>query len=172
MLATKWRPQMLFVFLVAFSPVLARAQCYQLNGGCGLFPQQCFPGAAGPTFWTDGLTTQRRIDANSPESSCHPPVTTGPSTCCASAPPAAPGPTLTNLRAVLIASAGSTDTYAVSVDYDAPNFFCTNTGDWPPGFTCFNDPLVDGDHLTLYLGSATSPIDVLSRAFIYYEHGT
>ena len=172
MLATKWRLQMFFVFLLALSPVLARAQCYQLNGGCGLFPQQCFPGAAGPTFWTDGLTTQRRIDANSPESSCHPPVTIGPPACCASAPPALPPPTLSNLRAVLIASAASTDTYAVSVDYDAPNFFCTRTGDWPPGFSCFNDPLVISDHLLLYLGSATSPIDVLSRAFIYFEHGT
>jgi hypothetical protein len=38
---------------------------------------------------------------------------------------------------VLVKSEGNTDIYAVSVDYDAPNFYCTSTGDWPPGGTCF-----------------------------------
>jgi RHS repeat-associated protein len=123
-------------------------------------------------LFSDGLTSQRRLAADSPESTCHQPVTTGPPACCASAPPASSQPTLSNLRAVLVAAQGDTDTFQIAVDYDAPNMYCTNTGDWPPGYTCTNDPLVDGDHLVLYLGSATSPIDVLSRAFIYFENAT
>ena len=157
---------------LALAPVAARAQCYKFNGGCGEFPQQCFPSAAGPAFFFDGLTSQTRVAADSPESTCHPPVTFGPPACCASLPPASSQPALSNLRAVLVASNGGTDTYAVSVDYDAPNFYCTNDGDWPPGYTCFNDPLAESDHLVLYLGSATSPIDVLARGFIYFESGT
>ncbi|MBV8202400.1 MAG: hypothetical protein JOZ15_17420, partial [Acidobacteria bacterium] len=84
-----------------------------------------------------------------------------PPACCAPAPPASSQPTLSNLRAVLVKSQGDSDVYAVSVDYDAPDFYCSRSGDWPPGETCFNDPLAESDHLVLYLGSATSPVDVL-----------
>jgi hypothetical protein len=160
------------LLVIALTPLRAQAQCFKFTGGCGLFPQQCFPGAAGPTFFFDGLTSQRRLAADSAGSTCHPPVTTGPPACCASAPPASSLPILSNLRAVLVASQGDTDTFEIAVDYDAPDIYCTNTGDWPPDYTCTNDPLASGDHLVLYLGSATSPIDVLSRGFIYFEKGT
>ncbi|HXO43320.1 MAG TPA: DUF6531 domain-containing protein, partial [Thermoanaerobaculia bacterium] len=158
--------------LAALAPSAARAQCYKFNGGCSTYPQQCFPSAAGPTLFFDGSSTQVRIATDSPESTCHPPVTFGPPACCSSPPPASSQPALSNLRAVLVKNEGNTDTYAVSVDYDAPNFYCTSTGDWPPGGTCFNDPLAESDHLILYLGSATSPVDVLARSFIYFENGT
>src|SRR5579864_3273657 len=172
MRAPRWRQLACVTAVVALAPASAWAQCYQFTGGCSTFPQQCFPSAAGPTFFFDGLTSQWRLAADSPETTCHAPVTFGPPACCASAPPGSSQPTLKNLRAVLVANNGDTDTYAVSVDYDAPDFFCTADGDWPPGFTCFNDPLFIGDHLVLYLGSATSPIDVLSRGFVYFENGT
>jgi YD repeat-containing protein len=55
----------------------------------------------------------------------------------------------------------------VWVDYDAPNYYCQNTGDWPPAYTCTNDPFVSSDHLLLFRGS-----DILASAFIYYEHGS
>jgi RHS repeat-associated protein len=171
---TPRRRQLVFMMavLAALAPAAARAQCYKFTGGCSTYPQQCFPSAAGPTFYFDGSSSQLRIAADSPESTCHPPVTFGPPACCSSPPPAYSQPRLSNLRAVLVKNEGGSDTYAVSVDYDAPNFYCTSTGDWPPGGTCFNDPLAESDHLVLYLGSATSPTDVLARSFIYFESGT
>jgi RHS repeat-associated protein len=174
MATPRWRQSAwLAAALLVLVQAGARAQCYLFNGGCSTFPQQCFPSAAGPTFFFDGVTSQLRIAADSPESTCHAPVAFGPPACCAGAPPASdPKPTLTNLRAVLVKSNAEGDTYAVSVDYDAPDFYCSRAGDWPPGSTCFNDPLSISDHLVLYLGSATSPIDVLSRGFIYFENGT
>jgi RHS repeat-associated protein len=173
MFAQRWRQLVrVAALLAALVPAVARAQCYKFNGGCSTYPQQCFPSAAGPTLYFDGSASQIRIAADSPESTCHPPVTFGPPACCSSPPPASSQPRLSNLRAVLVKNAGNTDTYAVSVDYDAPNFYCTSTGDWPPGGTCFNDPLAESDHLVLYLGSATSPVDVLARSFIYFENGT
>jgi RHS repeat-associated protein len=172
MVTPRWRRHVPVIAALALAPLAAQGQCYKLSGGCGAFPQQCFPGAAGPTFFFDGLTSQRRIAANSAGSTCHPPVTVGPPACCASVPPASSKPTISNLRAVLVATQGDSDTFQIAVDYDAPNMYCTNTGDWPPGYTCFNDPLAESDHLVLYLGSATSPTDVLARGFIYFESGT
>jgi RHS repeat-associated protein len=168
----RWRTWGGLALALALAPVAAGAQCYKFTGGCSTYPQQCFPSAAGPTLFFDGQSTQIRIAANSPESTCHPPAIFGPPACCSSPPPASSQPALSNLRAVLVKNEGNTDTYAISVDYDAPNFYCTSTGDWPPGGTCFNDPLAESDHLILYLGSATSPVDVLARSFIYFENGT
>jgi len=54
------------------------------------------------------------------------------------------------------------------VDYEAPNYYCQNTGDWPPFFTCSNDPFSSSDHLLLFRGSS----DLISRAFLYYEKGS
>jgi hypothetical protein len=91
---------------LALAPGAARAQCYKFNGGCSTYPQQCFPSAAGPTLYFDGSASQIRIAADSPESTCHPPVTFGPPACCSSPPPASSQPRLSNLRAVLVKNAG------------------------------------------------------------------
>lgn len=141
--------------------------CTLLRGGCGEFPQQCFADLLAPAFWSDGITTQYRVAFDSPESTCHPPVTEGPPACCSSLhPPGFSQPTV-SIRAV-----PTGDGAEVYVDYDAPNYFCQNTGDWPPLYTCVNDPLVSSDHLVLFLGTPSSPIDILARGFIYYEQGT
>jgi hypothetical protein len=95
----RWLKLALAGIALTLTPAALRAQCFKLNGGCGAFPQQCFPGASGPTFFFDGVTSQRRLAANSAGSTCHQPVTVGPPACCASAPPASSRPTLSNLRA-------------------------------------------------------------------------
>ncbi|HEX3126417.1 MAG TPA: carboxypeptidase regulatory-like domain-containing protein [Thermoanaerobaculia bacterium] len=135
-----------------------------LHGGCTppVQPQQCFPDAAGPESWTDPAgerTTQIRFAPQSSNSTCHGPVGIGaPPHCCTSFhPPASPGPSV-KLRIV---------GRRVWVDYDAPNYYCQNTGDWPPLFTCVNDPLVSSDHLFLFQGG-----DIVREAFIYYENGS
>jgi RHS repeat-associated protein len=135
-----------------------------LNGGCTppVQPNQCFPDATGPESWTDPAgdrTTQIRFAPQSPNSTCHGPVGIGgPPHCCSSFhPPASPGPSV-KLRIV---------GRRVWVDYDAPNYYCQNTGDWPPFFTCTNDPLVSSDHLFLFRSG-----DIEREAFIYYENGS
>jgi RHS repeat-associated protein len=125
-------------------------------------PQQCFPDALGPVTWTDpagARTTQVRYLPDSPNSTCHPPVGIGaPPRCCTSFhPPASPGPSV-KLRI---------EGKRVWVDYDAPNYDCQNTGDWPPFFTCTNDPLASSDNLFLFRSG-----DLLQTAFIYYENGS
>src|SRR5258708_14945908 len=111
MVTPRWRQlaPVIAALALALAPAAARAQCYKLTGGCGLFPQQCFPGAGGPTSFFDGLTSQRRLAADSGGSTCHPPVTDPPPACCASAPPASSRPTLANLAARLAATRGATD---------------------------------------------------------------
>jgi len=54
----------------------------------------------------------------------------------------------------------------VKVAYDAPNLYCYNGGDWPPFFTCTNDPSADPDHLVL--ADAGGPF---RWAYVYFEHG-
>jgi RHS repeat-associated protein len=139
--------------------------CVLLHGGCGspVQPQQCFPDALGPASWTDpggARTSQVRFAAQSLQSTCHGPVGIGaPPACCTSLhPPAAPAPTL-KLRV---------EGKRIWVDYEVPNYYCQNTGDWPPFFTCTNDPLTSSDHLFLFRGSS----ELISRAFIYYEKGS
>jgi RHS repeat-associated protein len=165
MVATRWRRSVLVTLGVALAhvPVPAQAQCTKLNGGCGEFPQQCFADTLAPFDWTDGVTSQTRGLLDSLESSCHPPVTIGPPACCSFIhPPGGSQPTI-KLRL-----AGN----RIFVDYDAPDYLCQQTGDWPPGFTCTNSPLFgQSDHLVLWLGT---PFDLapLAQGFIYYENGT
>lgn len=146
------------------APAAAQGSCVLLHGGCSppVQPQQCFPDAAGPESWTDpagARTTQIRFAPQSSNSTCHGPVGIGaPPHCCTSFhPPAIPGPSV-KLRIV---------GRRVWVDYDAPNYYCQNTGDWPPFFTCTNDPLVSSDHFFLFRNG-----DIEREAFIYYENGS
>jgi YD repeat-containing protein len=148
------------------------ASCVLLRGGCGspLQASQCFPDAAGPTSWTDcggARTTQVRLAADSPLSTCHPPVGIGsPPRCCTSFhPPAPPAGAPPSVQLEVVGT-------RIWVRYMAPNYLCQRSGDWPPGYTCFNDPLVSSDNLLLLIGSdPTDPGAVISRAFIYYEDG-
>jgi RHS repeat-associated protein len=165
MVATRWRRSVLVTLAIALArvPAAVEAQCHKLSGGCGEFPQQCFPDPAAPFAWTDGLTRQIQGFLDSPGSNCHAPVTNGPPACCSFLhPPGRSQPT------VKLRLAGT----RIFVDYDAPNYYCQQTGDWPPGFTCTNSPLFgQSDHLVLWLGT---PFDLapLGQAFIYYENGT
>jgi RHS repeat-associated protein len=141
-----------------------QGSCVTLSGGCSppVHPSQCFPDAAGPISWQDlaGFRTRQvRTLPDSPLSACHPPVGIGTRPVCCSPlhPPASSGPSV-HLRI---------EGQRVWVDYDAPNYDCQNTGDWPPAYTCTNDPFVSSDHLLLFRGS-----DLLSSAFIYYENGS
>jgi RHS repeat-associated protein len=161
-----WWILSLAIFFTGLGAVPASAQggCVLLNGGCTppVQPNQCFPDAAGPESWTDPAgerTTQIRFAPQSANSTCHGPVGVGaPPHCCSSFhPPASPGPSV-KLRIV---------GRRVWVDYDAPNYYCQNTGDWPPFFTCTNDPLVSSDRLFLFQGG-----DIVRRTFIYYENGS
>lgn len=130
---------LVFIFLsaVALAAVPAPGaapSCTILRGGCGspVQPQQCFADTLAPSPWIDpgSRSSQYILKLDSPNSNCHPPVTTGPPTCCASNPLAVPPPTLTNLRAVLIRPGDNTtptDLYQISVDYDAPNYLWHQT---------------------------------------------
>ena len=143
----------------------AQGSCVLLSGGCSPPVQnnQCFPDALGPVFWEDvgGGSVQTRRATESDLSTCHGPVGVGaPPRCCTSFHPPASGPAPTvTLRVV---------GRRVLVDYEAPNYYCQQTGDWPPTFTCFNDPIVSSDQLLLLDDRG----DVLARTFIYYEKGT
>ncbi len=157
----------LVVAVLAGAGAVAGQGCTLLHGGCGEFPQQCFADTLAPATWSDGLTEQDRVSFDSPESTCHAPVLVGPPACCTSFhPPGSSQPTI-SLRAE-----PTGDGAEVVVDYDAPNYFCQNTGDWPPLYTCVNDPIVSSDHLVLFLGTPSHVVDVLARGFIYYEQGT
>ncbi len=134
-----------------------------LHGGCGVQPMQCFPDALGPASWTQpggGRTTQWRFGPQSAASDCHGPIEAGqPPRCCTSFHPPASGPRPT----VALRISGT----RVFVDYEAPNYYCQNTGDSPPFFTCTNDPLVSSDNLLLLHNG-----DLVARTFPYFESGT
>jgi RHS repeat-associated protein len=164
---------------MAIGPALAQAgscgnagtgSCVALRGGCNPpeQPNQCFPDAVGPTSWTDcgGMrTSQHRLAPDSPLSTCHPPVGIGaaPRCCTSFHPPASGSPPSVELQVV-----GT----RIWVRYQAPNYACQNTGDWPPFYTCTNDPLVSSDNLMLFIGPDPTDLSaVISRAFIYYEDG-
>jgi YD repeat-containing protein len=152
------------------APASGQGSCVLLNGGCNPpeQPNQCFPDALGPTSWTDPAgqrTTQVRFALQSPETTCHPPVGVGsaPHCCTSFHPPSSSAPTV-KLRIV-----GT----RIWVDYDAPNYYCQQTGDWPPFFTCTNDPLASSDNLLLFIGPTVDDLsNVVSRGFIYYEDGS
>jgi RHS repeat-associated protein len=57
----------------------------------------------------------------------------------------------------------------ILVEYDAPNFYCKDTGDWPPNYTCNNDILTSSDKLALYVNGQLDP---QVQAWIYYDYGT
>lgn len=144
------------------------AQCLLLSGGCNAYqPNQCFPDANGPSSWTDpGLstgahTTQTRTALQSSQSACHSGWSgVGYPYCssdCSYHPACTPAPTV-SLRV---------SGYRILIDYEAPNYFCQNTGDWPPFYTCTNDIEMSSDRITL--SQSGYPI---RRAWIYYEKGT
>jgi RHS repeat-associated protein len=152
------------------APAFGQGSCVLLNGGCNPpeQPNQCFPDALGPTFWTDPAgqrTTQVRFAPQSLATTCHPPVGVGSAPhCCTSFHPSSSSAPTVKLRIV-----GT----RIWVDYDAPNYYCQQTGDWPPFFTCTNDPIASSDNLLLFLGpSADDLSNVVSRGFIYYEDGS
>jgi RHS repeat-associated protein len=125
-------------------------------------PQQCFPVVGGPSSWQDpsgNRTWQFLRSLQSPRNTCEPALGTSIPNCCGGQPHSTPAPIIS------VRLAGT----RILVDYDAPNFYCTDAGDWPPGITCFNDPFADGDHLSIYRGTEEFPDDT---AFIYFEHGT
>ena len=131
-----------------------------LSGGCNPPEQanQCFPDATGPACWTDPGGNQTKQTRNAVQSvrSSHPPIGVGSKPVCATSTSSA-APTVT-LRVV---------GRRVFVDYDVPDYYCQDPGDWPPFFTCTNDPLASTDHLFLYDSGG-----LVARAFIYYEAGT
>lgn len=130
--------------------------------------QQCFPDASGPAFWTDPATSsfpthtsQVRTALQSPSSTSHTgALPTGSRPNCGGIihPPAGGAAPTISLRLV---------GRRVVVDYEAPNYYCQDTGDWPPAFTYVNDVGLTSDHLIL-----NGPGGTLAEAFIYYEKGT
>lgn len=143
------------------------------NGGlqlpdspCTTQDEQCFPDASGPAYWLDpnlgSHTTQIRTALESSQSGCHPgPFPTGARPNCGtcSAPPwDGPSPVVT------FRLAGT----RILVDYDAPNYYCVDTGDWPPFYTCTNTAELAANRLSLLGPGETS----LAHAFLYYEKGT
>ena len=151
--------------LLAAVAGLAQAQtCSVPNGGCEvpLQPSQCFPGLDGPVTWTDpgGFhTTQTRTAVYSPLSTCHGAIGDTQPACCDTLPPNDGAKPTVSLRVV-----GN----RIFVDYEAPNYYCTAVGDWPPFYTCTNDPTVDPDSIELYDSSG----NVLQNAYLYFEKGT
>ena len=138
--------------------------CSIPNNGCTppVQPSQCFPGNDGPSTWTDPggyRTTQTRTAVYSTLSTCHGPIGNSQPACCNGLPSASgPDPTV-SLRVVK---------NRIFVDYEAPNLYCTDNGDWPPFYTCLNDPFVDPDSLALLDGNG----NLIRAAFIYFEKGT
>jgi hypothetical protein len=126
-------------------------------------PQQCFPVASGPALWQDvggDRTWQYRREIQSPNDTCTPvPLGETIPNCCGGLPPFdGPAPTV-SLHVV-----GK----RIYVDYNAPNFYCTDGGDWPPQYTCTNDPEAATDRISLFDGAG----NLIRRAYIYFENGT
>jgi YD repeat-containing protein len=159
------RSAMILGLLLVLASGTARSQtCSIPNNGCTppLQPSQCFPGIDGPSTWTDPdgyHTTQTRTAVYSTLSTCHGPIGDTQPNCCGGLPPASgPAPTV-SLRVVK---------NRIFVDYEAPNLYCTNNGDWPVFYTCSNDPLADPDSLVLFDQNG----GILRAAYIYFEKGT
>jgi RHS repeat-associated protein len=145
---------------------MARGQttCSIPSNGCSppVQASQCFPGKDGPSSWTDPggyHTTQTRTAVYSLLSTCHGPIGDAQPSCCNGLPSAdGPNPKI-SLRVVK---------NRIFVDYEAPNLYCTNNGDWPPFYTCVNDPFADPDSLALLDGDG----NLIRAAFVYFEKGT
>jgi len=134
--------------------------------GYGVQPNNCRPDPTGPAGWTDpgtsagSRTSQVRRAVRSPNSTWYPTLPTGSVPPCNGSftvPSGSPAPSVT-LRL---------QGRRVLVDYDAPNFYCKNTGDWPPSYTANNDITYTTDKLQLR--AAGWPV---AEAWIYYDHGT
>jgi hypothetical protein len=141
------------------------------NCGCNpnVQPNQCFPDTSGPASWTDpgnsspGHTNQTRVALKSARTTSYGTLPTGVRPNC-SGVPSSPAPQVS----VRVSGTGR-----ILVDYDIPNYYCQNTGDWPVAYTCTNDIETTTDRMTLLLNG--SPVLVGSsplRAWIYYENGT
>ena len=96
-------------------------------------PNQCFPSASGPALWTDpGLSTgahtsQRRTAVKSPRTTQYGtlPENARPNCTYVSTPAPEGAVRLIGKRLV--------------IDYDVPNLYCRDAGDWPTFYTCTND---------------------------------
>jgi len=136
------------------------------GSGSGVQPNNCRPDPTGPAGWTDpgtsagSRTSQVRRAVRSPNSTWYPVLPMGSVPSCNDSfniPSGSAAPSV-SLRL---------QGRRVVVDYDAPNFFCKNTGDWPPFYTATNDILLSSDKLQLLV--AGSPV---AEAWIYYDYGT
>jgi hypothetical protein len=144
------------------------------NGGCTLpptscgcnppiQPSQCFPDTSGPAFWLDPgnsaivPTSHTRTALKSPSTTSYGQLPTGSRPAC-NGVPSSPAPTL-SVRLV---------GQRIMVDYDIPNYYCQDTGDWPVFYTCTTDIEAANDRLTLRQGTTI----FLRRGWIYYEKGT
>jgi RHS repeat-associated protein len=144
------------------------------NGGCTLppsacgcnpplQPNQCFPDTTGPAFWLDPgtsagtPTSQERTALKSPRTTVYSQLPTGSRPNCDGVP-------LSPQAVVSVRQVGR----RIMVDYDIPNYYCLNAGDWPPSYTCRNDIEASTERLTLRQGTTV----VLKRSWIYYENGT
>ncbi len=144
------------------------------NCGCGRDNNQCRPDPTGPAAWTDptgsgSRTTQTRRGVRSPNSGWYSALPTGYVPGCNGSlmiPGAQPpgNPSTVN-PSISIRKVGT----RILVDYDAPNYFCKDTGDWPPDYTCFNTVERSSDRLSLYVNGQQTP---QVQAWIYYDYGT
>jgi hypothetical protein len=141
-----------------------------MPGFCGYIPSPCFPDSTGPASWTDTTgttitTTQTRfVDGlgKSPHSTWGGSVPTGTQPNCSVFGAPAPTATLSlNGRRLIIT-------------YDAPNLYCINTGDWPPGITCQNDISSSAvNSVSLWHnGQIYYQQSFQFYEWLYYEHGT
>lgn len=158
------------VLALGAAPTALRADCpyggFELPpSGCYIQNQQCFPDASGPAFWLDpnmgSHTTQIRTALQSAASNCHTgPLPTGqrPGCSCQPAPGDGHDPT------VSLRLSGT----RILVDYEAPNYYCVDTGDWPPGYTCTNSVEAAANRISLFDAGGYP----LARAYLYYEKGT
>jgi len=152
--------------VIGTSLCFGQTNCTPLTGGCNPpeQPSQCFPGVDGPAIWTDpgGIhTVQWRRALISPETTSHGQLTNDqPPYCGGQYEVSCSGANPT----VRVYTRGT----RILIDYDAPNYYCQQPGDWPPGFTCTNDPLAISDNLIL----EDSGGNIWSVGFIFFEYGT
>ena len=149
------------------------------NGGCtwpnpadncscpGSIPNQCFPDTSGPASWLDPggsagtPTSQQRGALKSTEvGSSYGTLPTGFRPYCDGIP-SSPAPAAT------IRMSGQ----RFLVDYDIPNYYCLNPGDWPPGYRCMND-IVSVQYWASTISLVSGTGTVMKTAWAYYENGT
>ncbi len=132
-----------------------------------------FPTSSQPAFWTDPggeRSVQVRDGLQSANSVCHQgwdgtsdpfptncPVLGCPGYYQYQPPCSSSQPSILSIRV-----AGT----RVLVDYDAPNWYCMNSSDWPPYINTFNEPTYSGSYLQLYVSGTPH------TAWVFYERGT